>query len=233
MSNNCIPIKRPKEWRKLLADPDKQWKPGYSAYEIAHSWLAVNGFPSEVKSLFSTSPCPALQKTVMLLGIPEHKVYIPPHPGHASQNDLFVLAKAGDGELISITIEGKVAESFGPTLAGWKKQFTPGKTVRWEFLKEVLGLPKEPPSNVRYQLFHRMASAVVEARQFNAKYAVMIIQSFSPEQVGLVDFLDFVKLFGAETEAGQLVHLIDLSGISVYAGWAVGNPKSLENAEEA
>ena len=67
----------------------------------------------------------------MLLAIPEYQVTLPPHPGHASQNDLFVLVKAADGNLISITVEGKVDESFGPRLSDWMKDGSPGKELRW------------------------------------------------------------------------------------------------------
>ncbi len=31
-----VPIERPEDWKQFLADPDKQWKKGYSAYSLAH-----------------------------------------------------------------------------------------------------------------------------------------------------------------------------------------------------
>ncbi|MFA7012304.1 MAG: hypothetical protein WC202_05045, partial [Desulfobacterales bacterium] len=46
--------------------------------------------------------------------LPEHKV---PLPGgsRSSQNDIWVLARS-KGQLISIAVEGKVSETFGPTV---------------------------------------------------------------------------------------------------------------------
>lgn len=217
-----IPTKSPEDWQEHLARKDKHWKSGKSAWALAHSWQAAAGFPPEIAALFSTSNAPAFQEVEILLAIPEYKVYLPPHPGHASQNDLFVLAKAADGGLISITVEGKVSETFGPTLGGWMK--SAGKELRWKFLKEKLGLSTEPSQTVRYQLFHRLASAIIEAEKFNAKYAVMIIQSFSRERVGWDDFSTFVTLFSTRAEVGQLVHLTDLIDISVYTGWVEGKP---------
>jgi hypothetical protein len=51
--------------------------------------------------------------------VPEFKV---PLPGgaHASQNDIFVLARSTAGP-ISIMVEGKVNESFGPALREWRR----------------------------------------------------------------------------------------------------------------
>jgi hypothetical protein len=62
---------------------------------------------------------------------------------------------------------------------------------------------------------------------------LMVIQSFSPERAGLGDFFAFIALFGAGAEVGQLVNLIELNGISVYTGWAKGDPKFLANARLA
>jgi hypothetical protein len=90
-------------------------------------------------------------------------------------------------------------------------------------LKEILGLSQEPPLNIRYQLFHRLASAIIEAEQFNAQYAIMIIHSFSTSRKGFVDYKNFVELFGATAENGKLVHLTDQAGIAIYTGWAEGN----------
>ncbi len=85
--------------------------------------------------LFSSSGIASFREVTPLLVIPE---YQGPLPGGArpSQNDLFVLAKAIDDELVTITIEGKVAEPFGPTLSEWLKDKTKGKARRLVYLKE-------------------------------------------------------------------------------------------------
>ena len=110
-----IPSKSPEDWSAFLARPYLHWKRGYSATSLAYCWEEANGFPECVRKAFRASELPLLRDTSVLLAIPEHKV---PLPGGrtASQNDLFVLAK-GDAELISITVEGKVSEPFGPLVS--------------------------------------------------------------------------------------------------------------------
>ncbi|GAB4582074.1 MAG: hypothetical protein Fur0022_48270 [Anaerolineales bacterium] len=53
-----------------------------------------------------------------------------------------------------------------------------------------------PPLNIRYQLLHRTASAIIEAKQLNARYAMMIVHSFSTEHKWFSDYQDFLDLFG-------------------------------------
>src|SRR6185295_5918518 len=94
----------------------------------------------------------------LLLAMPEHKVILPPRGGHPSQNDLFALARAGDGQLMAMTIEGKVSEPFGPALSEWNKELSKGKAQRLAFIQEQLGLIGELPRSIRYQLLHRTTS---------------------------------------------------------------------------
>ncbi|GIO67475.1 hypothetical protein J21TS3_22960 [Paenibacillus cookii] len=41
MKHFCIQTNDLNVWRSFLADPEKQWKKGYSAYELAHSWTCI------------------------------------------------------------------------------------------------------------------------------------------------------------------------------------------------
>ena len=43
-----VPSGGPLAWRDFLADPHKQWRTGYSAKALAHSWEAQDGLPPEV-----------------------------------------------------------------------------------------------------------------------------------------------------------------------------------------
>jgi hypothetical protein len=124
-------------------------------------------------------------------------------------------------------VEGKVKEAFGPMLSGWRKEKSTGKDERWKFLKEKLGLHQEPPLTMRYQLFHRLASAIIEAEKFNSKYALMIVPSFSREDKGFADYAAFLDLFGAKASLGNLVPLPPIGNIAVYSGWVRGDPKYL------
>jgi hypothetical protein len=171
MNRIYIPTQGPEHWRRLLADPEKQWRTGYSAKALAYCWEEADGFPAEVALLFSESGIPTFQSIELLLAIPEHQV---PLPGgrRPSQNDLFALARGPDG-LISIMVEGKVSETFGPTMEKWLIEASPGKRERLEYLRDQIGLDKEFPPHIRYQLIHRTASAVIEGRRFCAKTAVI------------------------------------------------------------
>jgi hypothetical protein len=82
----------PADWQKLLADPVKQWRTGYSARTLAYCWEAADGFPPEVAKALQQTDEASLGKLTPVLAIPEFKV---PLPGgvRPSQNDLFVLAR--------------------------------------------------------------------------------------------------------------------------------------------
>ncbi len=215
-----IPSDGPQSWQGLLADPEKQWRDGYSAKMMAESWERAQGFPSEVRDLLASSPEPALAEATPLIGIPEYQV--PLAGGSApSQNDLFVLAAAGTS-LAAIMIEGKVEEPFGPTVAEWLTDASPRKQERFKFLQEKLGLGEPPSGNIRYQLLHRTASAVIEAQRFRARFAVMIVHSFSSHHAWLDDYQAFLALFGKKGGVGDLVMLSQIDGVELYCGWAAG-----------
>lgn len=151
---------------------------------------------------------------------------LPPRSGHPSQNDLLLLAKASDGQLIAITIEGKVSEPFGETLGEWNGEALGGKTERLTFIKERLGLTGELSTHIRYQLFHRTVSALVEASRFNASYAAMIVHSFNQSDLWFDDYQNFLDLFGIQAPVpGKLFFLKETQGIKLYSGWARGAEK--------
>lgn len=217
------------DWQKLLADPEKHWRTGFSAKALAHCWESADDFPPEVALLFSQSGVRAFQHVELLLALPEHKVVMPPRSGHPSQNDLFILAKANAGPLIAMTIEGKVSEPFGETLGEWNAEASRGKAERLAFIKEQLGLTYELPTHLRYQLFHRTVSSVLEAGRFNASYAAMIVHSFNQDDLWFDDYQNFLTLFGVQaSEPGQLFFLKDVHGINLYSGWARGNERFLQ-----
>lgn len=217
----------PEDWRALLADPEKHWRLGYSARTLAHSWEASEGFPAEVALSFAQSAEPLLANLTPVLAIPEFKV---PLPGgvRASQNDIFVLARSAAGP-VSIMVEGKVSESFGPTLEQWRSEASPGKEERLSFLLRTLGLSTPPPGNVRYQLFHRAASAIITGEQYRSVAAVLLVHSFSQERVGWPDYQTFARLFGVEAVVGSLQRLGINSTVPLFGLWVVGNPAFLQS----
>lgn len=116
MAAILVPSHGPSDWRALLAEPEKQWAEGYSAKTLAHCWEDAKGFPPEVRAILSSDP--VLARTEPLLILPEWQV---PLPGGKtrSQNDIWILGRSGE-DLVSIAVEGKVEEPFGPTLGEWR-----------------------------------------------------------------------------------------------------------------
>ena len=170
---------KPEDWQLHLAEPDKQWKDGYSAKTLAYCWMDAKGFPTSVKEVFSRNE--SFDDMQFLAGFVEHKVPLP-GGGHASQNDILVLAKV-KSRLAVFAVEGKVSEPFGETVGEWLKNASKGKTERLKFLNQLLGLNLNDHLDVRYQFAHRAASALLEAERFSSSTAVMLIHSFSRESL--------------------------------------------------
>lgn len=165
-------------------------------------------------------------ETELLIAIPEHKV---PLPGgrRESQNDVFALIRHGE-QTCAAMIEGKVREPFGPTVGEWMAEASPGKILRMAHLCEILGFNDMPSASVRYQLLHRTASAVIEARRFKTDEAAMIVHSFAQDKVWFADFASFAALLGASAAPDQPIELNLNSGIRLRLGWATGDASFLE-----
>ena len=213
-----VPSSGADDWARLLAEPVKHWRTGYSARSLAHCWEAAQGFPPEVKKALAT--CPALSSLEMLIGLPEHQVHLPGGT-RPSQTDLWVLARGRDG-LCSIAVEGKVAEPFGPTIGEWLQEASLGKRERLSFLQAQLGVTSISHS-VRYQLLHRTVSAVLEAKRFGARHALLLVHSFSKEQHWFSDFSAFAEALGAHVTLDAFQHAATLSGIQLWLGWVRGD----------
>lgn len=217
----------PEDWQKLLSDPIKHWKTGYSARTLAFSWEEADGFPAEITAAFSQTKEPLLANTKPIIAVPEFKV--PLNGGiRPSQNDIFVLAQSLMGP-ITIMVEGKVNESFGPTLDEWLIDVSPGKDERFNFLLRSLGLRTIPAGTTRYQLLHRAASAVITGEQYRAAACVLLIHSFSNARTGWTDYQAFTKLFGVEANYGEIQRLGTGSNIPLFGVWVEGNPSYLES----
>ena len=216
----------PDEWQ--LAVGKSRWKTGYSAKSLAYSWEEAEGFPHSVRQVFDRSEIEALGDMRFVRGHVEHKVSLPGGSA-ASQNDIFVLAESNDRKIV-IMVEGKVRESFGQYVGDWLKNISPrsGKPARLEFLKEKLGIEHHDVNQIRYQLLHRTASALIEAERFGATTAVMLVHSFSQEDRHIEDYQEFVKLFGTTGDVDTVSYAGKKNGIDLYLAWVRGNPVYLE-----
>lgn len=223
MSRILVPSRSADSWKAFLAKPDLHWAVGKSARSLAHCWEAANPIPDEVAELMAG----AFGTPELLLAIPEHKT---PLPGGTteSQSDILAIVRHPDG-LATYTIEGKVDEPFGQLVGEWQAQASPGKAERLSYLCSILGLSECPP-NIRYQLLHRTASALIEAERFDATFAGMIVHSFSPTSMWFADFAQFVRMLGGppDVSPGEVIRLQVPGSRSLMLGWAAGEQRFRE-----
>ena len=212
-----LPASDPKDWKRLLADPDKHWCDGYSAKSLAECWQGANGFPKSVRKILETSQYSQLHDLTFLAGFPEYKVNLP-GGSRASQNDIFVLASNSDG-LISIMIEGKVDEPFGPLVSEWIKYASNGKKERLSYILSLLGLVEVNVLPIRYQLLHRTASAIIESQRFHCSATLMLVHSFSKHNSSFEDYESFVQLLGKQGTVNGVVGPISINPVPLFFGW--------------
>ena len=226
MGRCYIPSDGPDAWQGFLADPAEHWKTGYSAKTLAHSWEAGDHLPDEVASLIKTIPRYECEEPELLMAMPEWKV---PLPGGArdSQNDVLALIGVG-GDLMVAAVEGKVSEPFGDTIEKWYANPSEGKKKRLQYLCNLLGTTFPLAGSLRYQLFHRAASAVIECRRFRARMPAMIVHSFSAEKAWFEDYAAFVSLLGGSPELDRMSEIELPDGFTLMLGWASGNKTYLK-----
>lgn len=227
MPRILIPAASADDWKRFLAD-ERHWKTGYSARSLAHCWHACSGLPPEIEAALATEP--VFANAELLVAIPEHQVALP-GGGRSSQTDLWLLLRTPSA-LASVAVEGKVAEPFGPTVGEWLgedvEEPAANKHRRLRGLCEILGLSTAAPE-LRYQLLHRTASAVLEARRFLAAHAVMLVHSFSQQDLWYDDFERVVVALGGHAEKGRLISIPNRGGPTLHLGWVRGNAKYLES----
>lgn len=228
MSRLVVETRGLRDWRSRLADPQRQWKRGYSAFEAAIAWeqAAADGteIPKSILGLLEQQR-PELANPKLIVGIVEHKVNLL-GGRRPSQNDLWALIRVGN-EMLSLAVEAKAGEPFADLVSVWLKKRETGsdKPTRLKSLLDVLGIPGTDASDLRYQLLHRTASALIEAERVGAKYAAMIVQSFKNERhkldrnEQLNDFRKFGEKLGVSVNEKLLVRVPKRSGIQLYLGW--------------
>lgn len=186
--------------------------------ELAASWevaqRTARGLPPEVENALDSQP--SLQGAGLLIALPEHKVPLKGR-GKPSQSDVWAFLRAGTN-YVSMTVEGKAGEPFGLTIGDWLKQVSDGKRERLEYLCELLQVPA-PGAELRYQLFHRTASALIEARRFGASLAVMLVQSFAEDAQSWSDYSAFCAILGTSAGRGELVEARRTGDLRLFLGW--------------
>ena len=214
-----LPIQRPEDVIPHLGSPS-HWQPGRSAKSAADSWFAANGLPDSVFKLLSTST--ELSEPVLIDAFLERGVQLGDGE-RPSQTDIMAIVQAS-GRLAVLAVEAKVDEPFGPTVSEWLDQSKGDgqkRRARLLMLCNMLGLNPSEIGTIRYQLLHRTASAIIEAKRYCADTAAMIVQSFCPKRSWLHDFQAFVAAMGLrEIGPGTMSATKLCDGVKVQLGWA-------------
>lgn len=227
MKRIFVPSTGPGDWQRLLAQPKKHWRRGYSAMCAAACWEANSqNLPPEISSLLNGSEEASLRNLDLLAAIPEWEVDLP-GGDRPSQTDVMAFTRNAEG-LVVLGVEAKVDEPFGPTLGEKRREASPGQRERLAFLHAQLGLSSELPDSIRYQLLHRTASALITARSFHARAAVMIVQSFSKDGRWRDDFDMFARTVGAVGCSDGLFKLEAHQSPALYLAWVAGDRRFAE-----
>jgi hypothetical protein len=136
-----------------------------------------------------------------------------------SQTDLLAILGLGN-DLVIVVVEGKVDEPFGPLISEWLTG-EPHKQIRLSALAKTLGATGDEISTLRYQLFHRTASAVYEAQRYRSTTALMLVHSFSRKRSGWDEFAAFVRAIGLceNPRPGEILGPKRVEAVALYAAW--------------
>ena len=228
MTPILVPSRGVSDWQRLLADPVKHWVRGRSAFELATSWESAvpsaRGLPKEVGLVLDSIP--ELRDCEVLIAIPEHKVDLD-GGRRPSQTDLWALLRSAHG-LASMAVEGKAGEPFDRPVSEWLSNASDrsGKPERLKQLCGLLGLEESAVPACRYQLLHRTAAAILEARRFGASRAVMLVQSFTSDPESMAAYAHFGRLLGAEAGENAAIGCGSRGGVDLFIGW-VSSPRSV------
>jgi hypothetical protein len=211
-------------WRERLASPDGQWERSFSAFETAVSWelasRSESGIPEPIEKLFRAS---GYGDPVLILAVAEHKVDLPPNRKAASQSDVWAVVNTSLG-MLSLTVEAKAKEAFGDAiLQEWREgngseASKRNRISRWNYI--CSHLPKADSfDHVRYQMLHRCASAVIEAKRLGCQHAAFIVQAFQTPDASFQDYAVFCEVLKMPATRGSMA-TTTANGIRLGIGWA-------------
>jgi len=213
-------IDKPKDVISYLAKKELQWKKGYSAYELAHSWINAGGIPAKVRAVLDT--CPDYEGACLIEGLFERDVDLRT-PGRRSRTDLLAFMRLAHGNAV-IAVEGKVKERFGDRVCKWNNG-SPSKELRLAALCKSLGLRVSDVNHIRYQLLHRTASAIYEAQRYRTKWAIMLVHSFCRNDTSFSDFQAFAELMAMPLDTvNRVSEERDCEGVCLRLAWVRNLP---------
>lgn len=219
-----VPLKLPEDIIPHLGAAH-HWKDGRSAKLLIDQWWTANDLPSSIRLLLNQAP--TWRDATLIDAFAERCTNLEDgRPSHSQSDMLAVLGL--DSGLGILSIEAKVDEGFDKLVDEWRGDGSAGKQVRLGKLCRLFGVNESEVGALRYQLFHRSASAVIEAKRYRAKDAVMIVQSWSSKLDGFADFSAFLEAIGlAPTRVGELSEPMVVDNVALRFGWSDEHTKLL------
>jgi hypothetical protein len=213
-----LPMRRPEDVIPHLGKGELHWREGYSAKAVCESWFNANDVPFSVRRVLENAE--EYQGAQLIDAWLERCTYLPWGRGNPTQTDLLAVLGIGD-ELALLAIEAKVKESFGPYVKDWLAEGGDNRAERLHGLCDLLDLNTEAAFELRYQLLHRTAAAVLEAERYRARHAAMVVQSFRPDKTGLSDFQSFAEAMGyGQVDANSISSPKTLGSVGLRIGWS-------------
>ena len=182
---------------------DLHWKDGRSAKELARSWFRPTP-PEELRTLLEKTFGSGL---VFEEAKPECVVQLDDFKGEQRNCDLVVLCRR-ESERIVVSLEAKADEPFGENLVG--EYYNRTLDSRSNVPKRIDNLCRAlfgtelnlKIRQLRYQLLHSAAAALIETANQNAGAAVFLVHEFHARKLNPVkvkqnlnDWIAFVRAF--------------------------------------
>lgn len=208
-----------------------------SAYLVGQRWLESSGdFPPAIKR--AMTPLDTLRGLRPVFSVAEHITVLDTLTA-PSRTDLMVYCQDGKCGKAVVAVEGKVDEAFDERIVYWIRderhrnrqnleelltlKINKGKQRRLKWLCHHLNLSLDDQSMIRYQLLHRTADALLEAKHVGARLAIMLVQSFTECSENWNDYAEFATLMGFSSIASNSISeakaLPEFPEIRLHLGW--------------
>jgi uncharacterized protein DUF6946/HD domain-containing protein len=211
---HAYPLTHPEDVRRYLADPLRHWRPGYSACELATSWIDAGDIPPVVRAVLDG--CELYREAALVEGFFERKVSLGT-PGRESQPDLVLLLNTAQGYAVA-AVEGKASEPFGAVVSDWASG-SPTRRARLANLCGMLGLVEHSTWTLRYQLLHRAVSALHEARRYHSRHALFLVHAFGAPSHSFGDFAKFASALGVSVEQDRVSSGVTRGDVELRLAW--------------
>jgi hypothetical protein len=223
MKRIFVPSRSGSDWQPLLEKPRLHWKKGASAMTAAAAWEASSeNLPPEITAALDATRHQSLTGLKLLLALPEWEV--PLEGGDtSSKTDILALCRNTTG-LCVIAVEAKVHEDFGPLIQEKRLEASQGQSRRLAYLENLLHVQRFG-DDIRYQLVHRTASALLTAREFHAGGAVMLVHAFDTPPRRRQDFEAFCDALKAKPLCPLVYAVPGFDLPALYLAWCVGDTK--------